>query len=74
MGDSLSADVLGHIQNAQRTLHAPLQYDTSEAWLEAAASHVQAVMGADHVHAALPHAGALVLAGSDLDPAFLDGL
>lgn len=74
MGDSLSADLLGRIQKAQRTLLAPLRYDTPTAWLEAVVPHVQAVMEADHVYAALPHDGEVVLVGHNLDPQFLDTL
>lgn len=71
---NMSSDTVQRIQDAQRVLLAPLQYETPEAWLHEAARRVQAVMGADHAYAFLPAEQRVVIEGSALDPAFFEGL
>jgi len=69
----LSREIVQRIQDAQRVLLSPLQYETPEAWQQAACRHVQAVMGAEHAYAFMPAEDGLTLAGSALAPAFFEG-
>lgn len=74
MAAPLSSDNLRQLREAQRVLLAPFKYETPRDWLHAASRCVQAVMDADHAYAFMPTEEGLTLAGSNLDPAFFDGL
>jgi DNA-binding CsgD family transcriptional regulator len=74
MRELFSSEDLQRVHSAQRALLSPLQHDTPDDWLQAAARRIQVLMGADHVFAAMPMAGRLATAGVALDPSFFTDL
>lgn len=57
MSLSLSAQELDQLYSTLDTLHSPLMYDSSEAWLDAAMGRVRRLLRADNVHSYVPRLG-----------------
>ena len=70
----LSSTTLRQIQDAQRTLLAPLRADSVDDWLQRVTGSVKRVMGADHAYAVFPETDGLRMETAGVDADFCDGL